>query len=106
MSQALEWIVFPTLYGWVGVARSVAGMWGLTLPVENAEVARESIIKLLKGFRGEIREVALPGQPWESIITSIQSYFRGEEISFQFPLDLFGYTLFQRKVLLATAKIP
>lgn len=44
--------------------------------------------------------------PWDRLADDLNNYFRGEDIFFDYPLDLSGYSVFQIKVLRAVQRTP
>jgi methylated-DNA-[protein]-cysteine S-methyltransferase len=75
------------------------------------------IIKLVFHPQKGISRVYLPGGggpeaalesgrlPWTSLPTDLARYFNGEKITFDYPLDLTAYTLFQLKIISIVSRI-
>lgn len=94
--SAVSYDIFPTSWGWVGIAFTPRGVRRLVLPrPERAAAARELGLP--------------PGAiltSWEELRRGILAFFQGTGPSPIMPVDLPGVTAFTRRVLSATRRIP
>lgn len=90
--------IFPTPWGWVGVAWSRRGVRRLVLPqTDRAAVARA----LAEG------EGACPGERlWEGFRRLVRDYLAGLPVAFDLPLDLPPAREFTRRVRAEAQRIP
>jgi methylated-DNA-[protein]-cysteine S-methyltransferase len=96
--MSLEFSCFETEWGWVGIMGSDKGLYKSTLPAPHEKSAIDAIIDNVIAERRESK--------FKDIKGALISYFSGERIEFDFPVDLSNCTDFQRRVWLATARIP
>lgn len=101
-TRSVEWTVFQTDFGWVGVAASSQGLVRVTLPQPSQGQASV-------GFEDEFG----PPTPEAALSTSLRdlrqrlvAYFRGEAVPFDDPLALSVGTPFQRRVWEALRSVP
>jgi methylated-DNA-[protein]-cysteine S-methyltransferase len=99
MAQQLNYVVFNTDMGWLGILGSAAGLRRITLPRPFAQ----EIPKLLVDSSNQA--VELP-HLFQDIMERLRQYFRGQPMSFPDKLDLSGATPFQRQVWETARLIP
>ena len=97
--EAMEYTVFDTAAGWVGVMGSARGLLRTTLPQRSLQEARQ-----LLGDRA-VRAVGSP-RLFENLMERLRNYFGGDKVSFPDDVDLSGATPFQREVWGKTRLIP
>ena len=99
MTKELNYVIFDTEAGWMGVLGSTAGLLRCSLPHHSAEEAK----KLL----GDSLNYATPAPHlFDYLVRRFRDYFAGKKITFPDRLDLSGATAFQRKVWEVTRLIP
>ena len=99
MTQGLNYVIFDTEAGWMGVLGSTAGLLRCSLPQRSAEEAK----KLL----GDSLNYTTPAPHlFDGLVRRFRDYFVGKKITFPDRLDLSGATAFQRKVWEVTRLIP
>jgi methylated-DNA-[protein]-cysteine S-methyltransferase len=99
MKSQLEYTIFATAMGWVGILSSSKGIRRTTLPQPSARDARRLL--------GKPADCAEPSpRLFYDLIERFQAYFSGVRADFPDKLDLTGTTLFQRQVLQITRLIP
>jgi methylated-DNA-[protein]-cysteine S-methyltransferase len=91
--------VFKTKWGWCGLAASARGLKRVIIPWRNS---RRDVLAILRAEFPAAREDA---RALSNAAKSLRKYFAGEQVKFDFPLDLDGLTAFQKNVLAATRKI-
>ncbi|HGJ66531.1 TPA: methylated-DNA--[protein]-cysteine S-methyltransferase [bacterium] len=91
-----NFITFETDIGWMGIAGTPAGINKIILPMQD----RESIIKTIAN--AEYSEESYLLETKNALI----KYFKGKQVNFQIPLDLSGYTEFQKSVWNVAKNIP
>lgn len=99
-ASSIELGAFETELGWIGVARSHAGLRALELP----QPSREAVLSRLTVRWPEatvVEEERLGDLP-----AQLREYLSGQRRVFQQPLDLPQGTPFQRSVLEVTLAIP
>jgi methylated-DNA-[protein]-cysteine S-methyltransferase len=91
--------IFETSLGWCGLVGKERGLLELILPKFN----RTRIYNYIISRYG----TSDPGDKYfEDLIIRLIDYFQGNDVSLNFPLELSGFTSFQKKVWKATRKIP
>ena len=98
-NEAIEYTVFDTGAGWVGVLGSARGLLRTTLPQHSLQEARE-----LLGDRAD--HAVWSPRLFENLMERLRNYFGGEKVSFSDEVDLSGATPFQREVWGKTRLIP
>jgi len=101
MQKRLSYVIFPTAWGYFGLAAVSKALYRTCLPREDREDLER---QLLEDTRGE----AIPDRDlFPSLQASIQAYFTGERAVFSpsIPLALEEMTLFSRSVLKACAGV-
>ena len=99
MSIKLEYTVFETTLGWVGILASEKGLLAVTLPRSTAEDARREL-----GAGAEGAEYSK--DRFVSIADRLKAYFCGENVPFPDELDLSAATPFEKQVWQQTRLIP
>lgn len=93
--------VFPSDWGWVGMAVSRRGLAGLTLPQSSEEAAWSRL------YSGSPDGVPQDSSAWPELQTRLLDYLAGTPVEFSdIPLDLPNSPPFWRKVWLLCARIP
>jgi methylated-DNA-[protein]-cysteine S-methyltransferase len=95
----MEYFIFNTDMGWVGLLASSKGLMKVTLPQKSVEKAFRSL------GNGANQANWAPSQ-FDDIVGRLRAYFSGYRVSFPDELDLSLVTPFQRQVFKATALIP
>lgn len=99
MTKPLNYAIFTTEMGWVGILSSARGLVRVTLPQSSAEKTRQRL--LLK------TSYALESpQQFQDLTERFRLYFHGQRVTFSDPLDLSTATAFQRQVWEVTRLIP
>ena len=93
--------VFPTTWGWVGMAISRRGLAGLVLPQATEDAAWSRLhLDWPEGVPEE-------GDPWPEMRQRLVDYLEGKPVDFSdVPLDLPDGPPFWRRVWEACARIP
>jgi methylated-DNA-[protein]-cysteine S-methyltransferase len=92
--------LFTVPSGWGAVVASEEGLMEVFLPVPQAPEEMTALIGRLYPLASAENEIT-----WKTA-DLIARYFSGEMVEFGFPLDLEGYTDFQRSVYQAVLRIP
>ncbi len=99
MDRQLNYIIFNTDMGWVGIAGSAAGLVRIILPRPSAQEIREQLKDVTShGIRSP--------RLFRDLMNRFILYFSGRVIDFPDRLDLSGGTPFQREVWEAAKLIP
>jgi O-6-methylguanine DNA methyltransferase len=99
MTQQLDYIIFDTDMGWVGVLGTAAGLLRITLPHPSAREVRQLL-------GDSINLAARSPHRFKDLIQRIKLYFGNHQVTFPDNLDLSLASAFQRKVWEATRLIP
>lgn len=99
MARQLNYIIFDTDMGWVGVLGSTTGLLSTTLPHPSAQEIHQL-------FGNSINHARWPPHLFRDLIKRLRTYFSGHRVDFPDKLDLSGATGFQREVWEATRLIP
>ena len=91
--------IFKTEWGWCGVVVGKGGIMQVILPERRKDLVRAQI----RSRYPESREVEKGS---EKIQKALKMYFSGKRVDFDFPLDLSGYSDFQRRVWEVARTIP
>jgi methylated-DNA-[protein]-cysteine S-methyltransferase len=97
--QQLEYSVFETVLGWVGILVSGRGLLATTLPQPTVEQARHQL-------GTNVDAATWSPHRFNGLMSRLRSYFCGGEVAFPDKLDLTGATNFEREVWVATRLIP
>jgi len=90
--------LFRLQEGWCGVSITAHGIYSLTLPAPSREAAAGG----LERAGAEVDDDDLRRR----LVCELTAYFQGTPVSFSLPVDLSGYSQFQRMVLRELAAIP
>ncbi len=99
MSQQLNYIIFNTNVGWLGILGSAKGLLSATLPQRSAQEAYQLL-------DDRANNATLSPHLFDDLIERLRIYFAGHKITFSDKLDLSGATPFQRQVWEITRLIP
>ena len=99
MTQQLNYIIFNTDTGWVGILASVKGLLGTTLPQHSAQTAYQLL-------GDSVSQATLSPRLFDDLMKRLKAYFSGRRATFPDRLDLSRATLFQREVWTITRLIP
>ena len=99
MTQQLNYIIFNTDIGWLGILGSAVGLRRITLPHSSPQEVRRLLGDSIN------QAIRLP-QSFQELMERLKAYFSGYEVTFPDKLDLSGATPFQRKVWEITMMIP
>ncbi len=98
--ERLDFTVFATSLGWVGVVISERGVVALNLPRPTLEAA-------LARLHAEYPQARLlPEDEVTGVVAQIRQYLDGKRKNFQVALDLSGHTPFRRQVWETALRIP
>ena len=98
MTPGLNYVVFDTGAGWLGVLGSTTGLLRITFPRHSADEARQLLGDCVTGA------VCSPDL-YQDLTERLKLYFGGHKVDFPDKLAPYG-TVFQRKVWEATRLIP
>jgi methylated-DNA-[protein]-cysteine S-methyltransferase len=99
MTGELQYIVFNTDMGWIGILASVKGLRRTTLPQRSAQEARQLL-------GDSINDATWAPHLFDDLVQRLRIYFSGHRVTFPDELDLSGATPFQRQVWGKTRLIP
>jgi len=102
-SDSLVWLM-ATLVGWVGAARSKAGLVALTLPQDSIEDCMRQLYWLGVKERCSVAPPE-PGQVLADLEPELNRYFNGKQVQLDFPVDWSVFTPFQQRVLKVVKEI-
>ena len=102
-NESYYYSISKTSMGWVGIAGNENGLRKTILPEENkSAVSREINMFFNPGIK-----LIYSDKYFFSIINKIKEYFIGNSVMFKEELiNLEGYSIFQKSVLLKTREIP
>ena len=95
----MNYTVFRTSLGWMGVVGSEKGLKRMTTPVYTPEQAMRELEDVLE-------DAELDDEFFGDLPDRVSRMFRGEKVKFDEELDLEGATPFKRAVWKATQSIP
>ncbi len=99
----LIWMM-DTVAGWVGAARSEAGLVALTLPQSSVEECMRHLFWL--GVKEGCPVVPPePGHVLTGLVQALNRFFSGKRVQLYFPVDWSVFTPFQQRVLQAVREI-
>ncbi|MCL6451082.1 MAG: methylated-DNA--[protein]-cysteine S-methyltransferase [Acetobacteraceae bacterium] len=99
--------VFRAGWGWAAVAVSPQGVRAVVLPRPTREEAQAGLDRELGACpRQAAASAPGPSPVLDAVRDALCRYLEGRRVEFPFPLDLSGFTPFQRKVLELTRTIP
>jgi len=94
--------IFHTSWGWVSIGIDSQGVKFLILPEKNKEDVLFETEKI-----GKMMSQIGDNKSCRDLEKEIVNYFEGTKVDFsKYPLNLSGYSMFQKKVLLIVQKIP
>ena len=99
MNGKLNYTIFNTSLGWIGILGSAKGLLSTTLPQRSAKEVLEQL-----GDRAN-SAVRAP-HSFEDLMERLKLYFDGHRVTFPDKLDLSGATPFQCEVWQITRLIP
>ena len=99
MTQELNYVIFDTAAGWLGILGSVKGLRSITLPQPSPLEARQQL-----GHGAD--RATWSFEPFASLAARLRLYFDGHKVMFPDELDLSPATTFQCQVWEATRLIP
>ena len=91
--------LLKTTRGWVAVAYTARGILALTLPLETPERA-------FKTLQGRISQPLARGQGYRKLARDLDCYFGGQEVLFDYLLDIAAATPFRQRVWVVLRRIP
>ncbi len=94
----MDFLVFPTTLGWVGLLASSKGLSRLALPQQD----QEEVLREL----GQVAEAPHNPSAFGDLPQRIIRYLSGERVKFADAVDLDGTSPFQRRVLDKLRRIP
>ncbi len=95
--------IFHTPFGWAGVAASDRGITRIVLPKKG----KKAVGQELESSQGAVPEAGIKtARLLNRAAGVLTKYFSGEDISFDLPLDVSSYTVFQKAVWQAVKRIP
>lgn len=99
MTQQLNYVIFNTDQGWLGIVGSASGLRRITLPHPSAHETRQQL--------GDItNHTTQSPHLFQDLIERLTLYFGGHKVNFPDELDLSEATDFQCEVWAATRLIP
>ncbi|MCC7354491.1 MAG: methylated-DNA--[protein]-cysteine S-methyltransferase [Anaerolineae bacterium] len=98
--ERLDFTVFATSLGWVGVVISERGVVALNLPRPTLEAALARVLAEYPHAR------LLPEDEVAGVVLQIRQYLDGKRATFQVAIDLSGHTPFQLRVWETALGIP
>ena len=99
MVQELNYTVFSSSPGWIGILGSAKGLLSITLPQPSSQQAR-----LLLG--DGINHASCIPNLFEDLGERLSNYFEGRKVNFPDKLDLSRATPFQREIWRITRLVP
>jgi methylated-DNA-[protein]-cysteine S-methyltransferase len=99
MTQQLNYIIFNTDMGWVGILGSAKGLLRTTLPHPSAQEIRRLL-------GDSINQASRSPRLFADLVRRLKLYFGGHRVNFSDKLDLSKATTFQRAVWETTRLIP
>ncbi|MGH9649222.1 MAG: methylated-DNA--[protein]-cysteine S-methyltransferase [Terriglobales bacterium] len=92
-------VVFKTRWGWMGAAASARGVRAIVLPKASRRAVEASL-------QGESRSSPRPAAALREARAQLEGFLAGTRRELDFPVDLSGGTVFQRRVWRAILRIP
>lgn len=99
MAQQLNYAIFNTDMGWVGVLASAEGLLGTTLPQPSAQEAHQLL-------GDSVNRTTCSLHLFKDLMERLKAYFSGQRTTFPDKLVLSPATYFQREVWEKTRLIP
>ena len=89
MTQELNYFIFNTDLGWIGILGSAKGLLSTTLPQPSAQEARQLL--------GDgVNQATLSPSRYKDLTERLRIYFNGQKVTFPDKLDLSPATPFQQ----------
>jgi len=98
-SGELNYTIFNTDIGWIGILSSAKGLVGTTLPQRSAQEACQLL-------GDSVSYATWSPHLFDDLMERLRTYFSGHKVAFPDKLDLFRATHFQREVWEITRLIP
>jgi len=99
MTQELNYIIFNSGAGWLGILGSAKGLLSTTLPQRSAQQARRLL-------GNGVNQASWSPHSFAGLMERLRIYFGGHKVTFPDELDLSTATPFQREVWQITGLIP
>ncbi len=99
MNESLNYTVFNTGMGWMGILASARGLRQVTLPCPSAREARQLLGR-------SIDCASQSPHPFRELVERFTLYFGGNRVNFTDKLDFAAATAFQREVWETARLIP
>ncbi|MFC1903758.1 methylated-DNA--[protein]-cysteine S-methyltransferase [Chloroflexota bacterium] len=99
MNEPLNYLVFNTAMGWMGILSSASGLRQLVLSRRSAQEVRQLL-------GDSIKDAGQTPRPFQDVMERLILYASGHKVNFPDKLDLSGGTSFQRAVWETTRLIP
>ena len=99
MTQQLNYTIFNTDMGWVGMLASAKGLLGITLPQRSGQEACQLL-------GDSVNRAACSLRLFDDLMERLKAYFSGQRTTFPDKLVLSPATHFQREVWEKTRLIP
>ena len=99
MTEGLNYIIFNTDAGWVGILGSTQGLRRTILPQHSSQEVR-----LL--FGENLNQADWSPHIFQDLMERLSNYFGGHKVTFPDRIDLSNTTAFQRRVWETTKLIP
>lgn len=111
-------MVFQTKYGWIAISSTSKGLCFLVLPEADDALAKQKIITALDMKYGKViesEEIIHKDEYYsdsegryllKKAREELTSYFDGKKLEFTVPVDMEGYTQFQKNVWNEVCRIP
>ena len=99
MTKQMQYTVFNTKMGYVGILASKAGLRAITLPQTTRQQAVDALGE-------QIKQAILSTESFSELEQKFQHYYSGEKTTFNDKLDSYNVTAFQRLVWEAIRLIP
>ena len=97
--EELNYTIFETSLGWMGILASKVGLLAVTLPQTTRQQALDSLGEKAKN-------AILSPEVFSNLAENFQAYYSGKKTNFSDKLDFSCATPFQRQVWEATRLIP
>ncbi len=95
----MNYTIFQTSVGWVGILGSTTGLLSITLPQHSPRQVRQRFGSSLEGAVSSPRR-------FRDLMPRLRAYFDGHKVAFPDKLDLSRATTFQREVWEMARLIP
>ena len=99
MTQGLNYIIFNTDAGWLGILGSTQGLRRTILPQHSSQEVQQL-------FGDSINQAEWSPRIFQDLMERLRNYFGGHKVTFPDRLDLSNATAFQRRVWETARLIP